>query len=274
MSNITWNFKDSVVVITGASTGIGRGTALAFAQAGASMAVCDFNETAGAETAQLCREAGAPDARFFKVNVQSEEEVEQAKEQILADFGTVDILFSNAGIFPKDMAHPLEELSDELWQRVFDINFFGAIRVCRAFAPVFKAKKSGKIIVTSSVSMNRPNANAMPYCASKVALASLAQSLCLELGPYNVNVNVVCPAYVFTQIYANGGGLKIKADRGGFENCRSDEAVMNQMAKSSALGRAQTPQDIANAVMYLSSDAASEITGQVINVDSGLVFRY
>lgn len=76
MSNITWNFKDSVVVITGASTGIGRGTALAFAQAGASMAVCDFNETAGAETAQLCREAGAPDARFYKVNVQSEEEVE------------------------------------------------------------------------------------------------------------------------------------------------------------------------------------------------------
>jgi len=275
MGNIGWNFRGKTVVITGASGGIGRETALRFARAGASLAICDLDPAGGLETAQQCLQAGAAHASFYHMDVGCDASVVKAGENILNDFGCVDILFSNAGIFPRYMGPPLNSIPDLEWERVFSINTLGMVRVCRTFAPAMKERRQGKIVLTSSISMNMPNPATMPYSASKIATANFAQAFSLEMGPYNVNVNVVCPGYVFTGIYANGTGMRFKERRSNaFSDCSDDRSVMNKMASTSALGRPQGAEDIANAVMFLCSDEASEITGQIINVDSGMIRRY
>lgn len=274
MSNISWDFKGKVVVITGASTGIGKGTALAFAKAGADVCVCDFNDVEGAKTVEECKALGAK-AAFYKVDVRSDEMIIAAKDAILEEFGTVDILFSNAGVSSKVMGPPLDSIPDSDWETTFEINTLGMIRVSRVFIPIMKEKRSGKIIFTSSIAMNQPMPATMPYGMSKIATSHFAQGLAQEMGPYNVNVNVICPGYVYTNIYADGTALKFKEKFGGpLAQFETGEQIIYALASQSALGRPQAPEDIANAVMFLASDEAKEITGQIVNVDSGIIFRF
>jgi len=274
MSNISWDFKDKVVVITGAATGIGKATALAFAKAGACVCVCDNNDEAGPQTAHECRELGAH-AAFYKVDVRNDEMILAAKNAILEEFGTIDILFSNAGISSKVMGPPLDAIPDSDWENTFEINTHGMIRVSRAIIPVMKDKRSGKIIFTSSIAMNQPMPATMPYGMSKIATAHFAQGLAQEMGPYNVNVNVICPSYVYTNIYADGTAMKLRDLIGGsMLQFQDGESVIRALASQAALKRPQTPEDVANAVMFLASDEASEITGQIINIDSGIIFRF
>lgn len=274
MSNIFWDFKDKVVVISGAATGIGRGTALAFAKAGAAVCVLDFNEADGGETVEECKSLGAK-AAFYKVDVRNDEMILAAKDAIVKEFGTVDILFSNAGISSKVMGPPLDAIPDSDWENTFEINTHGMIRLCRAFIPIMKENHSGKIILTSSIAMNQPMPATMPYGMSKIATSHFAQGLAQEMGPYNVNVNVVCPGYVYTNIYADGTAMKFRDKIGGpMLQLQDGESVIRALASQSALKRPQTPEDIANVVMFLSSDEASEITGQIVNVDSGIIYRF
>ena len=274
MSNICWDFKGKTAVITGAATGIGKGTALAFAKAGASVCVCDYNEEAGSLTVRECQDLGAH-AAFYKVDVRSDEMILAAKEASLEEFGTVDILFSNAGISSKVMGPPLNDIPDSDWENTFEINTHGMIRVSRAFIPIMKEKRSGKIIFTSSIAMNQPMPATMPYGMSKIATAHFAQGLAQEMGPYNVNVNVICPGYVYTNIYADGTAMKLRDLIGGpMLQLQDGESVIRALASQSALRRPQTPEDIANAVMFLASDEASEITGQIIIVYSGIIYRF
>ena len=274
MSNILWNYEGKVVVITGAATGIGKGTALAFARAGADVCVCDFNEEDGKKTVEECSALGTH-AAFYKVDVRNDEMILTAKEAILEEFGTVDILFSNAGISSKVMGPPLDAIPDSDWENTFEINTHGMIRVSRAFIPIMKEKRSGKIIFTSSIAMNQPMPATMPYGMSKIATSHFAQGLAQEMGPFNVNVNVICPGYVYTNIYADGTALKFKEKFGGaLAQFETGEQIIRALASQSALKRPQTPQDIANAVLFLASDEASEITGQILNVDSGIIFRF
>ena len=274
MSNIKWDFTDKVVVITGAATGLGKGTALAFAKAGAAVCVCDFNEEEGKKTVEECKALGAK-AQFYHVDVRSDEMINAAKDAILEEFGTVDILFSNAGVSSKVLGPPLNDIPDSDWESTFEINTLGMIRVSRAFIPIMKEKKSGKIIFTSSIAMNLPMPATMPYGTSKIATSHFAQGLAQEMGPYNVNVNVVCPGYIYTNIYADGTAMKFKEKYGGpLAQFETGEQIIWALASQSSLGRPQTPEDIANAVMFLASDEAKEITGQILNVDSGIVYRY
>ena len=273
MGTIKYDFRNEVVVITGAATGIGRGTALAFAKAGASVAVCDFNREKGEETVKLCAELGAK-AAFYQMDVTNEDQIREAKDRILNDFGTVDVLFSNAGIAQNTVAGPTT-LSLVEWEKVFAVNVLGTVRVCSAFAPVFKEKKRGKIVITSSIAAYQPSRVLPAYSASKIASANYAQSLSLELGEYNVNVNVVNPGYVYTPIYSEGGAMKLReAAKDKLGRFETGEQVIGAIAyASSSLHRMQTVEDIANLVMFLSSDAAKEITGQIINIDSGVILR-
>ncbi len=240
MGTVQFDYQNEVVVITDAATGIGRGTALAFAKAGASIAVCDFNREKGEETVKLCTELGAK-AAFYQMDVTNEDQIHEAKDRILNDFGTVDVLFSNAGIAQNTVSGPTM-LSLSEWEKVFAVNVLGTVRVCSA---------------------------------SKIASANYAQSLSLELGEYNVNVNVVNPGYVYTPIYSEGGAMKLReAAKDTLDRFETGEQVIGAIADaSSSLHRMQTPEDIANLVMFLSSDAAKEITGQVINIDSGIILR-
>ena len=274
MGNITWDFKDKVVVITGAATGIGRGTAFAFAKAGAKLALCDFNVEEVTNTTNKCIELGAK-AFAYRMDVTKVEEIKAAREKIVADFGTIDILFSNAGISSKVMGPPFEEIPDWDWENTFAANTFGMVRVCREFTPIMKEKKEGKIILTSSIAAFNATPRTMPYSASKIGCISFGQSLAVEMGAYNVNVNILCPGFVYTNIYSDGTAIRFRDAIGGpLAQFEKGEDVMNALSAASApLKRSQTVEDMANAIMFLSSEEAKEITGQVLNVDSGYTRR-
>lgn len=275
MSNITYNYTGKIVVISGAATGIGRATAIAFAKAGASIALCDFDAAATTETLQMVKDCGA-DAKFYQMDVTDENQVNAARDAIFQDFGGVDILFSNAGIASKDeVGPPINNISDKTWKRIFGVNVFGNVNVIKAFAPAMREQKSGKIVITASISGYNGNPVTAPYAASKSALMNLARSMAVEMGPYNVNVNVLNPGFVYTPIYSTGGAKTLGKALGGELAKQTDgEKVIDAIAAGkSALHRAQTAEDMANAVLFLTSDEAKEITGQCLNVDSGIVMR-
>ena len=275
MGNITWDFSGKVVVITGSATGIGRGTAFAFAKAGANLALCDFNFEEVTNTANKCKEFATGKVKAYKMDVRNSDEIKAAKEEILKDFGTVDILFSNAGIASKVMGPPLESIPDSDWEITFEVNTLGMVKVCREFASIFREQKAGKIVLTSSIAAYIPSPRTMPYSASKSACISFAQAFSVEMGEYNTNVNVLCPGFVYTNIYSDGTALKYREAIGGaLKQFNDNESVMNAMAAAgSSLHRPQKVEDMANAVMFLCSEEANEITGHVINVDSGYIKR-
>ncbi len=278
--NVTYDFSNKAAVITGAATGIGRETAIQFARAGASVAVCDYNEVKGMETVNDIKKAGFK-AIFCKVDVRNIDEIKSMKTKVMEDFGTVDILINNAGVGPgkskdgKDfVGPPLTNIACEDWQRVFDINVFGSVKVTTEFYNIFAAKKEGKIIFNASIAAFTPGPLQPHYNASKAAIVSFAQSLSKEMGYFNVNVNVICPGFVYTPIYEEGGQQIKNLNPKAFGDCKTSEDVMNRLARSmSSLRRAQTAGDMANAALFLASDAAKEITGQSICIDSGIVFK-
>lgn len=272
MGNITWNFKDKVAVITGAASGIGRSTAVEFSKAGAFVAVCDFDFTGAQETAKLIKDVGG-NAKAYKMDVTKNEDILTAKDAIMNDFGTVDFLFSNAGISSKIMGPPLENSPDWDWENTFAVNTFGMVKVCRAFVPIMKEKKSGKIVLTSSIAAYLSTPVTMPYAGSKIAAISFGQALSIEMGNFNVNVNIICPGFVYTKIYSDGTGLRFREKNPALQQFNDNESVMNAMASTSALHRPQSAEDMANTVMFLCSQEASEITGQVFCVDSGIIRR-
>lgn len=274
MGKISFDFTGEVAVITGAATGIGRCTAVSFAEAGAKVAVCDFNEEKAGETVQMCKELGAT-AKFYKMDVTSSaQEIAEIRDQIVHDFGRIDILHSNAGIAQKETGS-IYSIDDDAWERLYKVNVFGTVKVCRTFAEVMKEQKSGKMILTASVSGYAPSPTMPAYSSSKIAVINIMQSLAKELGDYNINVNVLNPGFVYTPIYSEGGALAILRGNKALQaaGLTEPEDVVNAMARSSALHRMQQPIDMAYTVLFLASEGAREITGQAINVDSGYCIR-
>lgn len=274
MGQVSYNFENETVVITGAATGIGRGCAVAFATSRANVAVCDFNEEAGLETVELCKEAGAK-AKFYKLDVTAEPSViESVRDEIIADFGQIDILHSNAGVRQNDMGMPLENPPVEEWKRLYEVNYFGNIKTCLLFAAPMEKQKHGKIIVTSSISAYLPDGVLPLYGGSKAAIIHFAQSLSKRMGAFNVNVNVLNPGFVYTPIYSAEGGMDLREFVPALSDSPDRESAMNDLASGfSSLKRPQTSEDMANTVLFLCSEQAREITGQVINVDSGVITR-
>ena len=274
MGKAKFDFTGEVAVVTGSATGIGRTTAESFAKAGAKVAICDINEEEAKATVELCKAAGG-EAKFYPLNVTAEaDEIAKVRDEILSDFGRIDILHSNAGIAQTKLGPPYENIPFEEWSRVFGVNLFGSVKVCQEFAKPMRAQKSGKIVLTASIAAYMPGPVLPVYSASKQATINYAQSLAEELGNYNINVNVLNPGFVYTPIYSTGGAMKIREKIPALQACPDGESVITAMSASqSALKRAQTSEDMANAVMFLCSEESKEITGQALNVDSGNIMR-
>jgi len=278
---VTYDYTGKVVVITGAATGIGHAVALAFANCGADIAVCDYNPEKGQATVDEINALGKGKAAFFKCDVSKDEDVAAMKEAVIKEFGTVDILIGNAGvsrgIAPNGKAAlgpPFTQVVVQDWQRMFNINLFGNVRLVQAFYDVMTAKKEGKIIFTASISAFTPSALQPQYSASKIGVINLVQSLSVDLGPHNINVNCVCPGFVYTPMYEDGAHNFKELRPEVFGDLDNPEDIMNRLAIGmSAMRRPQSPQDMANGFLFLASDAAREITGQYLNIDSGIVFR-
>ena len=254
--------QDKIAVVTGAGRGIGRAIALAYAKEGANLVLASRSREALEETQAMVEELGCK-ALVVPTDIRNEDSVYNLAEQALSFFGRVDILVNNSGI--TGPTTPLWNISLEDWEGTFAVNVTGVYLCCRAFIPAMIEKRSGCIIMISSMTGKRPLFGRTPYAGSKLALVGIARTLAWEVGPYGIRVNVISPGAV------EGERLKrvvreIAASQGIIE----DEAL-RQFTSNSPLGRVVPPEDIAAAAVFLASEKAASITGEDLNVSSGTV---
>ena len=238
-----------MVIITGASAGIGRGIAQIFAQEGAKIVAASRNIEAGERLVQEIRDAGG-DAIFVVADISRKLDNEKVAAAALERFGRIDILVHNAGIFWEVM---LDDMTEDDWDRCHNLNLKGTLFSTQAVLPAMKRQKHGRILVTSSITGPKTG---MPgfahYGATKGGVNGFVRNAAVELAPHGITVNAVEPGNILTE------GL---ADLG--------EDYLTTMTKAIPLGKLGSPEDIAYAMAFLASDEAGWITGQTLTVDGG-----
>ncbi|WP_293985896.1 3-oxoacyl-[acyl-carrier-protein] reductase [uncultured Megasphaera sp.] len=238
-------------VVTGGSRGIGRAVAVTLAEAGADVAIIYAGNTAAAEeTTKMIEEKGVK-ALAIQCDVSDEKAVAAMMKTVKKELGRVDILVNNAGITRDGL---LMIMKEEDWQAVLDTNLNGAFHCTKAAARLMMKQRCGSIINITSVVGETGNAGQANYAAAKAGLIGFTKSVAKELASRNVRCNAIAPGCIATDMTAVLG----------------DEAVAN-MVKNIPLGRVAQPEEVAKAVLFLASDDASYITGQVLNVDGGMV---
>jgi 3-oxoacyl-[acyl-carrier protein] reductase len=241
--------KNKVAVITGGAQGIGRAIALGMAREGAKVVVADLQPEKARSVADEVKRLGS-EALGFEVNVAEESSVQGLAEATFANFGRIDILVNDAGIYLKSS---VADMSEGDWDRTLNINLGGNFLCCRAFVPAMRAQKSGRIISMASGIGHYGMKQFSHYAASKAAIIGFVKSLARELGPDGITVNAICP-----------GSANTAMPRGH----RSEEEVMQRL-HSTPLPRVLEPEDIAGPILFLASDAAAYITGQSYNINCG-----
>jgi len=245
------DFKGKVALVTGASRGIGRAIAVALARGGASVAL-NFagNEAAALEALQLVTAAGAPRAKLYRFDVADPASCGKAVDEVVAEFGALNILVNNAGIAIDQL---LMRLKDEDWKRQLDVNLTGAFNLTRAVSrPMMKAR-GGAIVNLSSVVGEMGNAGQVAYAASKAGLIGLTKSVARELASRNIRCNAVTPGFIETDMTS-----------------ALPEAARTKLMESIPLARLGSAEDVANAVCFLASDQAAYVTGEVLKVNGGM----
>lgn len=247
--------KDKVAVITGAGSGIGRGTAIVFAEEGAKIVVADLNLEAAQETCEIINKSGGASIPV-KVNVSNADEVQSMYAATLEQFGKLDIVYNNAGV-PLS-PHSIEDITEEIFDRIFNVNVKGVIWGCKFAVPIFKKQNTGGVIInTASISASRPRAGQNVYAASKSAVVTLTKSLAMELAGHQIRVVAINPVAVNTPMFK------------GFIGDRDEQEAREMYLSTIPLGRMAEAKDIAYAALYLASDDASLVTGTILDVDGG-----
>ena len=247
------NLKDRVAVVTGGSRGIGRAAVECFARLGAHVVINYIANEAAATEAVRSAESLGVNALAVKADVSSLEEAQRLLEEAVTRFDRVDFLVCNAGIWE---GGSVDNLSEEAWDRTMDLNLKGTWSVCRAAVPHMKRNSFGRIVIVSSTAGQRGEANVSNYAASKGGQISFTKSLASELGPSGINVNAVAPGWVDTDMCAD-----VFADPG----------FRKSIENSIPVGRVATPADIAWPIVFLCSEWARHINGEILNVNGGSV---
>lgn len=242
--------KDKVAIITGGANGIGAKTAEIFAREGAKVVVADYDQENGEKQVEQLKKNGA-EAIFIKVNVADAESVQQLVDGTLAAFERVDILINNAGITADGF---LVKMSEEAWDRVIDVNLKGVFNCAKAAAKVMTEQGKGVILNATSVVGLYGNIGQTNYAASKFGVIGLTKTWAKELGPRGVRVNAVAPGYTMTTMMET-----------------VPEKLLNAFQEKTPLRRLGQPEDVAYAYLYLASDEASFVNGEILSVDGGLV---
>jgi len=245
-------FRDKVAFITGATSGIGEATALAFARSGAKVVVSGVQQDEGERVVRQIHDEGG-DAIFVNLDVTKQADIDNMMTEILKAYGRLDFAYNNAGIEGETAA--TAECSEENWHRVIDINLTGVWRCMKAEIPLMLASGGGAIVNCSSVAGVMGFAGSGPYVASKHGVIGLTKSAALEYAPHNIRINAVCPGVIATPM----------VDRVTHHN----EAAIQQLSSMAPLGRMGTAQEIADAVLWLCSDEAGFAVGHPLVLDGG-----
>lgn len=248
------NLTGKVAIITGASRGIGAATAVKFAEAGIRGMAISFNRErqAAEQVAAECKKLGAQ-AITLRVDVSRVAAVDRMVQTALAHFGSLDILVANAGIW-KEAA--IETMTEREWNETIDVNLKSIFACCRAAARVMTQRRRGTMILVSSTAGQRGEPYHSHYAATKGAIISMTKSLAAELGPRGITVNCVAPGWVATDMT---------------EEAMNDPKQRRRIRELIPLGRVATPDEIAGPILFLASDLASHVNGEVLNVNGGSV---
>jgi len=253
MSIPSLSLKDKVAIVTGSRMGIGRAIALAFAEAGAQVTVCDLI----IEDGEL--EAAAEEVRklgqrslTIQADVSRKSDVENLVQKTVDEFGSIDILVNNAGVFARA---PLLETTEEVWDKVINTNLKGCYLCCQAAGRRMVEQKRGSIINITSAAGIRPIPYRAVYGTSKGAIITLTQAFAMEVAQYQVRVNAIAPAFVRTDMFVKA--LKENPERA------------NKMVAEIPMGRVSEVSDLIGAALYLASDASLWVTGHTLVVDGG-----
>ncbi len=240
-----------VAIVTGGGGGLGTMAACALAEAGADVIVVARSLDKCQATAQKVRSYGRR-ALALSVDVTQAAAVDAMVAAVLADFGQIDILFNNAGI---TSPRTLEESSLDEWWKVVEVNVRGTMICSKAVIPHMKERRSGRIINMGSILSDRGMANRSAYSASKSAIAHLTKSLAFELGPFGITVNALGPTVIVTDLNR--------------ELVKTQPALYESVVKRTPMGRLGEPWDVAGPLVFLASDAARFVSGQILFVDGG-----
>jgi NAD(P)-dependent dehydrogenase (short-subunit alcohol dehydrogenase family) len=266
--NITYDFKGKVVIVTGSASGLGEAMVHAFSKAGAKVVVSDLNEEKGNAVCKSIQDSGG-EAIFVKVDVRNQESTDNLFKATLDAFGALDILVNNAGKGGPHLGDPLTRTEDIDWDTSFKTMVLGTFHCCKASYNYFKEKKQGKIVNIASIAGYTGDPTLPHYSAAKAGIINFTQTLGRELAPFNINVNAVNPGIIYTPIWQGLAWLLGNTFPELYPNMKPREIFLANIDKFIPMKREQTPEDIANMVMFLAADEAKNITAQVINVDGG-----
>ena len=243
--------ENKTVLITGASRGIGKGIATVFAEHGANVVFTYSSSVDAANALETELQALGVQAKGYQSNAADFEQAQELVENVLADFSTIDVLINNAGITKDNL---LMRISEEDFDKVIEVNLKSVFNLTKAVQRTMLKQRHGSIINMSSVVGVKGNAGQSNYAASKAGIIGFSKSVALELGSRNIRCNVIAPGFIETEMTAK----------------LSEEVVAGWRA-GIPLKRGGTPNDVANACVFLASDLSSYITGQVINLDGGML---
>jgi NAD(P)-dependent dehydrogenase (short-subunit alcohol dehydrogenase family) len=263
--------KEHVAIVTGGASGIGRATAELFAAEGVRIAIWDLKGAADAAN-QLSKTCGVA-AAGFSVDVSDEEAVRTAFDHTASALGPVDHLVHAAAIGSGKYGFPFSHLKPADWAKVMQVNVMGMVHVAHAVGPQMAERKSGTMVFVASVAGQIGSQTDPPYSASKAANINFAQCLAKDLAEHGVRVNTVCPGMVQTPL--NRNVWQAWHDRTDANDQLTYEEWSARKIKAVVpLGRWQTPDAIADMIVFLSSDRAAHVTGQTVNVDGGFVMHW
>jgi NAD(P)-dependent dehydrogenase (short-subunit alcohol dehydrogenase family) len=245
------SFENKTVIVTGSRRGIGKGIAIALAKEGCNIVVSDIDQKDCEEVAEEMKKLGVK-ALGIKCDVSNKAEVEELFKKTVKEFGKLDILINNAGIFP---FVPFKEMKESDWDKVLDVNLKSVFLCSQEAAKIIP--EGGRIITISSIASVVGFEGLVHYCASKGGIDAFTRALALELAPKKITVNAIAPGAIDTP------GASVS----------SNEEVRKQTIAMIPLARMGQPEDIANAVLFLASDKANYITGQIIIIDGGWTLR-